>query len=71
MYKLSITKVTVKFMRRNEKRTLREGSMREAYMSYMDVNLTNYTGVREKKADSRKDQTAAEAQRAEKERLAV
>ena len=32
-------------------------------MSYMDVNLTNYTGVREKKADSRKAQTAAEAQR--------
>ena len=38
-------------------------------MSYMDVNLTNYTGVREKKADSRKDQTTAEAQRTEKERL--
>lgn len=35
-------------------------------MSYMDVNLTNYTGVREKKADSRKDKTAAEAQRAER-----
>lgn len=38
-------------------------------MSSMDVNLTNYTGVRERKADSRKDQTAAEAQRAEQERL--
>ena len=50
-------------MRRNEKRILRTGSRRETYMSYMDVNLTNYTGVREKKADSRKAQTAAEAQR--------
>ncbi len=35
-------------------------------MSYMDVNLTNYTGVREKKADNRKDRTAAEAHRAER-----
>ncbi len=35
-------------------------------MSYMDVNLTNYTGVREKKADNRKDRIAAEAQRAER-----
>lgn len=35
-------------------------------MSCIDVNLTNYTGVREKKADSRKDRTAAEAQRAER-----
>ena len=31
-------------------------------MSYMDVNMSNYTGVREKKADSRKDRTAAETQ---------
>lgn len=35
-------------------------------MSYMDVNMSNYTGIREKKADSRKDRTAAEAQRAER-----
>lgn len=35
-------------------------------MSYMDVNLTGYTGVREKKADSSKDRTAAEIQRAER-----
>ena len=38
-------------------------------MSYMDVNLTNYTGVREKKADSRKDKTAAEAQRTERTQI--
>ncbi|MCM1174256.1 MAG: hypothetical protein NC341_04305 [Blautia sp.] len=35
-------------------------------MSNMDVNLTDYAGVRERKADSRKDRAAAEAQRAEK-----
>lgn len=35
-------------------------------MNYMDVNLTNYTGVKERKADSRKDRTAAQAQRAER-----
>lgn len=35
-------------------------------MSYMDVKLTNYTGIREKITDSRKDRTAAEAQRAER-----
>lgn len=35
-------------------------------MSYMDVNMSNYTGVREKKADSRKDRTAAETQQAER-----
>ncbi len=35
-------------------------------MSYMDVNLTNYTGVREKKADSRKDRVATEAHQAER-----
>lgn len=35
-------------------------------MSYMDINLSNYAGVREKKADSRKDRTMAEAQQAER-----
>ena len=35
-------------------------------MSYMDINISNYMGIREKKADSRKDRTAAETQQAER-----
>lgn len=40
-------------------------------MSYMDVNLSNYTGIREKKADSRRDRAAAEAQWAERTQNAM
>ena len=35
-------------------------------MSYVDINLMNYTGIRERKADSRKNRAAAEAQWAER-----
>lgn len=35
-------------------------------MSSMDINLTNYAGVRERKTDSRKDQASAETQSAKR-----